>query len=248
MRRRSCPRARRWRYVCPKVLQFAVADPRPPLPPPTPFAVPSQLEAHLPVSWQGHRWRQRYSLAEDGVSMETFFARARRAGPSLLVILTDEGEIFGGFASQSWHHSYQYFGTGESFLFRCTPEVTVFRWTGDNEFFMLGERNRIAMGGGCVRGEGPRGGGRGCVTHSLCAAAAALVSSSTRTSRRAGRSGAARTATRPWRARPASPAPTSSCGRSRTEGPGTAVVRPVAASSCVSRARSGEETLQCPQR
>lgn len=82
--------------------------------------------------------------------METFFARARGAGPTLLAVLTEGGDVLGGFASQSWHHSLQYYGTGESFLFRCTPDVAVFRWTGDNEFFLLGERNRVAMGGGYV--------------------------------------------------------------------------------------------------
>ena len=63
-------------------------------------------------------------------------------------MLDAAGHRFGGFATEAWEPAQRYFGTGESFLFRATPSLAVYHWTGANTHFQLGSLDSIAMGGG----------------------------------------------------------------------------------------------------
>lgn len=122
----------------------------PPLPPP-------QIESALPLRSQGHDWRLCYSLLEHGVSLDTFFARTRGAATTVVVVRTDSDDVIGAYCSEAWHVDTHYYGTGETFLFRLTPAFEAWRWTGDNDFFMMAEANAIMVGGGYVpAGRDPR--------------------------------------------------------------------------------------------
>ena len=44
--------------------------------------------------------------------------------------------------------SDHFYGTGESLLFRFTPEFQVFNWTGDNMYFIKGNNESLAIGAG----------------------------------------------------------------------------------------------------
>ncbi len=72
-------------------------------------------------------------------------------------------QIIGAYCSTEWSErkhtdkSMGYFGTGESFLFRLSPNQAKFSWVGihdrDNipnsaHFFMSGDNTRISIGGG----------------------------------------------------------------------------------------------------
>ena len=91
----------------------------------TPLRI-QQLEAILPMSTQGYRWRLLYSSTQHGCNLGTFYARARREKRTLMLVDTLRNEVFGGYTATEWNHSdsthshtrrNQYFGTGESFLF-----------------------------------------------------------------------------------------------------------------------------------
>lgn len=71
--------------------------------------------------------------------------------------------MFGGFATEPWrvtkHGREAFFGSGESFLFKCLPfeegqeeqedgSVEVFEWKYENYFFQWSNVKQIAMGGG----------------------------------------------------------------------------------------------------
>ena len=43
------------------------------------------------------------TLTGDGASLTTFFRKAKRREPTLLVLRATGGEVFGGFASKAWH-------------------------------------------------------------------------------------------------------------------------------------------------
>ena len=70
------------------------------------------LLAYLPASLQLHDWHLRYSTEQHGCSLRQAYLRLDGKGPSLLVILDSTGAIFGAFATDSWHVSSRYFGTG----------------------------------------------------------------------------------------------------------------------------------------
>ena len=90
-----------------------------------------QLEAILPLSTQGYRWRLLYSTTQHGGNIGTFYTRARREKRTLLLVDTLCNEVFGGFTSTEWNfhdktntRRNQYFGTGESFLFMFPRQAT----------------------------------------------------------------------------------------------------------------------------
>eukprot|EP01035_Chromulina_nebulosa_P019679 gene19679-25597_t len=82
--------------------------------------------------------------------IETFYRRTKGHINTLLFIHTLAGDIFGGFVNEKWKSSQNYYGSGESFVFRLNEkdQIDVFNWTGSNNFFMWSTDDKIAMGGG----------------------------------------------------------------------------------------------------
>ncbi|KAL1528255.1 hypothetical protein AB1Y20_009613 [Prymnesium parvum] len=113
------------------------------------------LLPYLPASLQLDDWLLYYSTEQHGCSLRQAYLRLDGKGPTLLVALDSEGAIFGAFATESWHISPHYFGTGvhthacsESFLFTTQPSINVYRWSGVNDHFQLGSHDSLAMGSG----------------------------------------------------------------------------------------------------
>ena len=113
----------------------------------------AQVDSELPPSLRGESWRLLYSLVRDGQSFSTFLAQVKQKGPTIVVVKSAYGDIFGGYASQSWIVRRRgFFGTGECFVFRIAsagkPDCAVYRWTGMNDDFMMCNQDSIAMGCG----------------------------------------------------------------------------------------------------
>jgi hypothetical protein len=128
----------------------------------------------LPVSVSTRRWKRVYSLERDGDSFETFLSKIRGQEPTLLVVKTTKDHLFGGFADQAWKRQRDYFGSGQSCLFRIQgQEVIPYRWTGRNRFIqhLDVEKSLIGMGGGstgsfglCIEKDFLRGSTETCET------------------------------------------------------------------------------------
>ena len=108
----------------------------------------TEILRHLPPSLALCDWTLRYSTEQHGCSLRTALMRLDGRGPSLLAVLDSNGHLFGGFASESWHVSRHYFGTGESFLYEAHPTLRVYPWSGANPHFLLAFPDSIAFGGG----------------------------------------------------------------------------------------------------
>jgi hypothetical protein len=123
------------------------------------------LQAFMPLTKSGQNFFLKYSMVRDGASLNTFLKRARGVQYSILAIETVDGEVFGSFTGQPWRKNWNYFGTGESFLWRMRrsrlekthdilekdhleSEIDVFPYTGENRFIQLCTHDRIAVGGG----------------------------------------------------------------------------------------------------
>ncbi|KAF7247011.1 Oxidation resistance protein 1 [Varanus komodoensis] len=52
------------------------------------------------------------------------------------------------WASEPFKVSDGFYGTGETFLFTFCPDFEIFKWTGDNMFFLKGDMDALAFGGG----------------------------------------------------------------------------------------------------
>ncbi|XP_004403688.1 PREDICTED: nuclear receptor coactivator 7 isoform X2 [Odobenus rosmarus divergens] len=108
-----------------------------------------QLARRLPARVQGYPWRLAYSTLEHGTSLKTLYRKsASLDGPVLLVIKDMDNQIFGAYATHPFKFSDHYYGTGETFLYTFSPNFKVFKWSGENSYFINGDISSLELGGG----------------------------------------------------------------------------------------------------
>ncbi|XP_056335508.1 oxidation resistance protein 1b isoform X1 [Danio aesculapii] len=108
-----------------------------------------KLAKHLPPRTIGYPWSLAFSTSKHGMSMKSLYrAMQSQDSPVLMVIKDSDGQLFGALASQPFKVSDGFYGTGETFVFTFYPEFEVFKWTGDNMFFIKGDMDSLAVGGG----------------------------------------------------------------------------------------------------
>uniref|UniRef100_A0A9J8DCI4 Oxidation resistance protein 1 n=1 Tax=Cyprinus carpio carpio TaxID=630221 RepID=A0A9J8DCI4_CYPCA len=108
-----------------------------------------KLAKHLPPRTIGYHWNLAFSTSKHGMSIKTLYrAMQDQDSPMLLVIKDSDGQIFGALASEPFKVSEGFYGTGETFLFTFYPEFEAYKWTGDNLFFIKGDMDSLAFGGG----------------------------------------------------------------------------------------------------
>ncbi|XP_023326393.1 TBC1 domain family member 24 isoform X2 [Eurytemora carolleeae] len=110
-----------------------------------------------------------YSSNDHGTSLQTFFNKTEKYEPTILVIKSYEGDVFGAYCSTTWACRNEkddrgmrqtYFGTGETFLFKLDGDkVLKYPWVGENkeiegrgnraeQLYMSGDTTMITVGGG----------------------------------------------------------------------------------------------------
>lgn len=60
------------------------------------------LASILPNRYQNSKWNLAYSTDIHGTSLQTFYNRTKKKGPSYLIIEDEDGFVFGSFVSESW--------------------------------------------------------------------------------------------------------------------------------------------------
>ncbi|XP_076869328.1 nuclear receptor coactivator 7 isoform X2 [Brachyhypopomus gauderio] len=107
------------------------------------------LAGHLPARIQCCPWRLVYSTAEHGTSLRTLYrCTAQVERPVLLLIKDMHKQVFGAFSSDPFRVSDRCYGTGETFLFTFSPEFKMYRWSGENSYFVRGFLDSLQIGGG----------------------------------------------------------------------------------------------------
>jgi len=108
-----------------------------------------KLCRHLPARAEGYVWTLMFSTSQHGFSLNSLYRKMiRLESPILLVIEDTDHNVFGALTSCALKVSDHFYGTGESLLFRFTPEFQVFNWTGDNMYFIKGNNESLAIGAG----------------------------------------------------------------------------------------------------
>uniref|UniRef100_A0A2I3TLF8 Oxidation resistance protein 1 n=2 Tax=Pan TaxID=9596 RepID=A0A2I3TLF8_PANTR len=136
---------------------------RPNLSDPSELLLPDQIEKltkHLPPRTIGYPWTLVYGTGKHGTSLKTLYRTMTGLDtPVLMVIKDSDGQVFGALASEPLKVSDGFYGTGETFVFTFCPEFEkhlmtklnhVFKWTGDNMFFIKGDMDSLAFGGGGI--------------------------------------------------------------------------------------------------
>ncbi|XP_023401709.2 oxidation resistance protein 1 isoform X5 [Loxodonta africana] len=125
---------------------------RPNLSDPSELLLPDQIEKltrHLPPRTIGYPWTLVYGTGKHGTSLKTLYRTMTGLDtPVLMVVKDSDGQVFGALASEPFKVSDGFYGTGETFVFTFCPDFEVFKWTGDNMFFIKGDMDSLAFGGG----------------------------------------------------------------------------------------------------
>ncbi|XP_049586461.1 oxidation resistance protein 1a isoform X4 [Syngnathus scovelli] len=108
-----------------------------------------KLAKNLPPRTIGYPWTLAFGTSKHGMSIKSLYrAMQDQDTPVLMVIKDSDGQVFGALASEPFKVSDGFYGTGETFLFTFNPEFEVYKWTGDNMFFIKGDMDSLAFGGG----------------------------------------------------------------------------------------------------
>ncbi|WVN87759.1 uncharacterized protein L203_102954 [Cryptococcus depauperatus CBS 7841] len=104
-----------------------------------------------------NQWTLLFSIDQHGSSLSTLYRRIEQhsihhsALGYIIAILDGQSNQFGVYTKEPiTKHEGTYYGSGESFLFKKTKDsqLSVYRWTGKNQYFSLCESGFISFGGG----------------------------------------------------------------------------------------------------
>ncbi|MGH0174806.1 UNVERIFIED_CONTAM: hypothetical protein FKN15_002170 [Acipenser sinensis] len=108
-----------------------------------------QISMHFPPRLTACTWTMEYSTMKHGTSLRTLYRSMHGLDCSTFIVIKDtDGQVFGAFCSSPLRVSDCFYGTGETFLFSFSPELQVFKWTSKNSFFVKGNLDSFAFGGG----------------------------------------------------------------------------------------------------
>ncbi|THH17027.1 hypothetical protein EW146_g3712 [Bondarzewia mesenterica] len=110
-----------------------------------------QIRPYLPALARLPRsWTLLYSLDQHGISLQTLYMRCENHLGGALVVVRDSGDsVFGAWMSEGVHPSKgSYYGSGESFLWKSSDKLKVYKWTGKNDYVALCEPKYLSFGGG----------------------------------------------------------------------------------------------------
>ncbi|CAB9513525.1 receptor coactivator 7 [Seminavis robusta] len=124
----------------------------------------------LPRTIASCRWKRVYSLSRDGDAFEVCLHLVRKEQRSLMVIRTEDNQIFGGYADSPWSPSNSnYYGSAQACLWTFANtrngavrrdsgtgapippnQVKVYKWTGTNRYIQFCDVTHriLAFGGG----------------------------------------------------------------------------------------------------
>jgi len=90
-----------------------------------------------------------FSTADDGFSLTTFFNKIGSTKPTIMILKTDQNEVFGAFVTEAWARQTGYFGDRDCFLWSLKPNAKKFGWyKGCTDYFMEVTSKKLLVGGG----------------------------------------------------------------------------------------------------
>mmetsp|Transcript_2855 Transcript_2855/g.4076 ORF Transcript_2855/g.4076 Transcript_2855/m.4076 type:complete len:312 (+) Transcript_2855:177-1112(+) len=76
----------------------------------------------LPYEVKNHNWVQQYSLLQHGAYLQTVLEKCAGLSPTLMIIHTKDGEIFGAYCTTPWSQQANYYGNGDCWVYKMKPQ------------------------------------------------------------------------------------------------------------------------------
>ena len=107
-----------------------------------------EIHTYLPYFHQYVSLYRLFSLSVDGSALKSLYKKCEGIKNSILVIKDDEGNIFGGYASDVFYPSSTFCGSPDSFLFTFYKEdkIHVYKATEINDHYMYCDNEQICFG------------------------------------------------------------------------------------------------------
>ncbi|KTF71147.1 hypothetical protein cypCar_00045640 [Cyprinus carpio] len=96
-----------------------------------------QIAKELPPRTIGHTWQLSYSTDKHGASLKTLYRKLSTTDSPVLILIKDHNQQT-GLQGQYLLNTFNF----EFVSFKC------FHWTGENSFFIKGDLDSFAIGGG----------------------------------------------------------------------------------------------------
>jgi hypothetical protein len=108
------------------------------------------IRSVLPIRFGKAPWKLLYRLSADGCSYQTLYQRTGQSAPLVLVVETDAHDKFGVYLPSGLKNSKDFYGTGETVLFRLSPAFQALAWnrSASNRLFTLSTLEELVIGGG----------------------------------------------------------------------------------------------------
>eukprot|EP00088_Acartia_fossae_P063520 TRINITY_DN7752_c0_g1_i1.p1 TRINITY_DN7752_c0_g1~~TRINITY_DN7752_c0_g1_i1.p1 ORF type:complete len:419 (-),score=68.03 TRINITY_DN7752_c0_g1_i1:206-1462(-) len=97
-------------------------------------------------------WRPIFSTRKDGESFSKLAGLIINRGPTVLIVKDNEGNIFGGYNTQSWKIGPNFFGSSDSFLFHLEPVMNIYESTPFNQNYQYFNMKQKTMPNGLGQG------------------------------------------------------------------------------------------------
>ena len=109
-----------------------------------------QLQPYLPCHIIGIDMLLAYSMKVHGMSLRSLYNHCEpyQDLPCILLIKDTRQYVFGAYLSEGIIQSPKYYGSGETFLFRLSPDEKCYFWQGSNHYFMMGTHEYFTVGAG----------------------------------------------------------------------------------------------------
>ena len=107
-----------------------------------------ELHSRLPSYHQYSNLYRIFTISVDGSLLKTLYDKCEGINNSVLVVKDDEGNIFGGYASEEYKPNSKFGGTGECFLFTFYKgnKIHIYCSTGINDHYMYCDDEQICFG------------------------------------------------------------------------------------------------------
>jgi hypothetical protein len=107
-----------------------------------------EIHCHLPYFHQYVNFYRIFSLSVDGSALKSFYKKCEGIRNSILVIKDDEGNVFGGYASDIFFPTSTFRGSLDTFLFTFYKEdkIHVYKPTEQNDNYMFCDNEKVCFG------------------------------------------------------------------------------------------------------
>ena len=107
-----------------------------------------EIHTNLPYFHQYVSLYRLFSLSADGSALKSLYKKCEGIKNSILVIKDDEGNIFGGYASDVFYPSSTFCGSPDSFLFTFYKEdkIHIYKATEINDHYQYCDNEQICFG------------------------------------------------------------------------------------------------------